>query len=324
MRTLLLSAALLTLAPSAGAGELALRDDVTVHGPVLRLADVLDSASQARLEGSRTAALGRVPLVTLGLDAAPFVLRASDVADRMSRAVAGGLGAWRIAAGQVKVRPQTTPLDAAQRGALLSTAESVWKAQCALAGGSDCRARARFAVEELPQVPAGAIDFVVRAPLRPLDVAGEIAMSAAVRVDGVTVGRVPVRLAWTAQREALQLRQSIAYGEALRSDDLRPLRVDAHSVELDAVAHDPRDGIVRATRALAAGAVVPAVAPAFTALYRRGDAVPVRIDIGHVNVVRKGVAVQDARAGSAAFVQLGEAPARVQMPAASNKERTQR
>jgi hypothetical protein len=323
VRTFLLAAAFAAATPVCGAAaELVLRADLSLHGPVLRLNDVLNAASRERLEGSRTAALGRVPLVTLGLDAVPFALSASDVAERMSRNVPGGLGPWRLASGQVLVRPQTAPLDAGQRAALLEVVEAAWQRQCSLSGGIDCHARARLVGEAMPRVPAGAVEFDVRAPLRPMDATGEIEMPAAVRVDGVTIGRLPVLVAWAAQREAVHLRQSVALGDALRTDDLVPVRASAHGVEHGALAYDSRAGVVRATRALAAGAVLPAVDPAFTALYRRGDPVLVRFDVGHVNVVRQGVAVQDARAGRSAFVQLGEEPARVRMPTAAIKDRT--
>ncbi len=320
MRSLLLAAALVATPAGGVAGELALRAELPLHGPVLRLADVLDAASRARLGASHTAVLGNVPLVTLGLDPAPFALRSSDVLDRISRAVPGGLGPWRLAAGHVEVRPQSAPMSTGQRAALLDTVESTWKGQCTLAGGIDCSARARLVGAVLPHLPAGALAFDVRAPSRPLDASGEIEMTAAVRVDGITIGRLPVRLAWAAQRDAVQLKQPVAAGEALRAGDLAPVRASAHGLERDALSHDPRAGVVRATRALAAGALLPAVDSAFTVLYRRGDAVPVRLDVGHVSVVRQGVAVQDLRAGSAAFVRLGATPTRVLVPAAPIKE----
>jgi len=129
----------------------------------------------------------------------------------------------------------------------------------------------------------------------------------------VTAGRGVVTIvrsrdeARTRDMSCRTLNQPVASGDVLRPGMLVPS--DCAATPATRLDFDPAAGIVRATRALAAGTSVGRLALPEPAAVRAGDRLLLTSMSGPVRIERPVTAFQSARAGGRVFVRAGEGSA---------------
>ncbi len=116
--------------------------------------------------------------------------------------------------------------------------------------------------------------------------------------------RFPVRSEIEIERPCYAAARALRPGEAVRASDL--LASECPAERTPSLRYDPRDGLVRAARTIAAGERLGVVAPLAAELVEQGDTLTLVSRSGPVIVEREVRAAQSARAGEAIFVRDNE------------------
>ena len=283
--------------------ELVLRSESQVAGVRVRLGDVAHLGSIERQDPALAKRLAEISLATVRLGSAPIVLSLRDVEMAVRRAAPGALGKISVDGNTqyARVIPamQQVPGRVLRDAAIDRLIES-----CGLLA-ERCAVSSSGASSVAISIPRGAwrVDAVL--PPRWIERGGTVTVPLRVTVDDVVVGAVRIPLEWRAEREVWVVNSAVDKGQVVRRKDLQLVRTDAREAQADALVYDVRSRLVRATRALEAGAVIAPTDPGVLAEFRAGDQVPVAYAIGHVRLMREGTAAEDGRAGRSAFVRFG-------------------
>ena len=292
-------------AASAPVGAGTLPAEVALSGPLLRLGDLLSEATRAALSIATVRQADSLVIARLGMNAQPFEISGRTLADTLRRSAPDLSRQLPALAKRDRVRiiPAMQPAPAEP---LLAQVRNAWLDRCAASGGVRCTAVARQDTDTAITVPHGQISYSVALPARLLDSPPAASVPTTVRVDGMVVGTLAVRVDWHAELPAWRMRQPVERRAALATADVERVLVPAAQIDRTATKLDPRSGLLRATADLSAGTLIPASDSALFAAVRAGDEVPVRIAIGHVGASRRATALQDGRAGRPVFVRFDE------------------
>ena len=305
LRNLTLLLVALVSAPAARAAEridLVLQPEATVSGVWVKLADLTALDTVRGADPELADRLARIRLAPVPAGVGSLQLKERDIATVIRQASRGRIGKISIADGSnaVRITAQRRPVAASL---LAERAVTQFLARCSEVA-ERCTAAADMSSARSLDVPAGHLALDVLLPPRWLDRPGKVEVKVRAVVDDVVVGAVRIPVTWRAVREAWLLEAAVEPRVALRRKDVRTVRVDSDDMSLDSLAYDPHSRLLRTTEAIDRGAVVAPLGPTLLAEFRAGDEVPVSVALGHVRVIRKGVAAQDGRPGARAFVRF--------------------